>query len=280
MIAIISTLCAAVAVGLFAAVCYDFWTDVTEQYLRDLVKKSDAVSLDVSKRTVYMNGIGIALIADVALVAGILKSPLIALSIGLLLVVLPRQIVAFRIRKHTRTLKDQMVDAVSMIAGSVRANMTLEAAIEYAANNVPAPLGAHLQQISESIKLGTPPVRALKESQKRLQFQEYSIFAATLIVHYEHGGRQLLPTLEEIKASLMENRRLERKIQSETATGRFVINALCATPAIFTVLSFFSNPQGAKLLFTTQLGQLVIFVVTLLSYAGFVVGQKVVNIEV
>ncbi len=277
---LISSLCAAVAVGLLATIGYDLWIALTTAYMQDLIKECDAISLDLSKRNFYLNMVGIAILTDVVFIGLTLKSPFLAAAILLLLVVIPRQVVAQLIKSRKRLLKDQMVDAVSMIVSSVRASMTLEAAIEYAANEVPAPLGNELTNVAGAIRLGSSLKDALNNAKERLRIQEFIAFAATLIVNQESGGDRLLPTLEDIKSSLMENRRLERKVESETATGRFVINALCSTPAIFTLISFVTNPLGTKLLFATTGGQLIILVVTILSYVGFVVGQKIVNIEI
>ena len=274
---LISSLCAAVAVGLLATIGYDMWTALTTAYLKDLINECDAISLDMSKRNYYLNVVGIAILVDVAGIGLALKSPFLAASILLLLVVVPRQVVAHLIKRRKRLLKDQMVEAVSMIVSSVRASMTLEGAIEYAAQEIPAPLKNELQNVSSAVTLGSSLKDALNKSKERLRIQEYIVFAATLIVNQERGGDRLLPTLEDIKMSLMENRRLERKVESETASGRFVINSLCATPFVFILISFATNPFGTKLLFTTTLGQSVILTVTIIAYVGFVVGQKVVN---
>ena len=85
--------------------------------------------------------------------------------------------------------------------------------------------------------------------------------------------------LEEIRKSLLESQRLERKLNADTATGRLTIDTLACAPIAFVLLTYLLNPVGTELLFSTVSGNLVLLFATALTYVGYRWGQKVVDID-
>lgn len=254
-----------------------FWDRVSMRYIDDLAKKCQILSFDLSLFPFYLRLWG-GLIFAAIVVTIFLNCYALGVVAIFLIVVLPRQVLLYCLKWRKQLLRDQLITAISVIKSMSKAGAMLEQAIESVALETPAPLNREFRRIHGEYKHGRSLEDSLEDAKQRLGLTGFIIFATTLITNKKHGGNVLV-TLEEIHKSLTETQRLERKLESDTATGQFVINALAAFPFVFLVLSYFLNPEGTVLMFTTTLGQIVLAVAMFLVYIGYKVGQKIVNIE-
>lgn len=203
--------------------------------------------------------------------------PIVVAILGLLYFS-PRIILQSLIRRRRTLLRDQLMPALSVIANSVRAGMTLEAAIETAAEETPEPLAKEFKRIAGEYRHGRSFVDAMEEAKQRLSLSSFTLFAASIITNKKRGG-DISETLERLRRSLLENQRLERKLEADTASGIMVINLLSAFPFGFLLMAYGMNPEGTQLMFTTFLGQLAMFFVILLVAIGYRMGMKIMDIE-
>jgi Flp pilus assembly protein TadB len=80
--------------------------------------------------------------------------------------------------------------------------------------------------------------------------------------------------------ALMENQRLERKMDSETAAGRSVIQILSAFPSVFVVLFYYLAPDMVKLLLWEPKGQIAIVVAAFLNYCSVKMALKYMSVRI
>ncbi len=274
---LVSSICVGVAVAALAEPFLAFWDATSTRVVDDLLTQCRQISFDVDQVVYYLRLWGVLIVAFV--VAGsLLGAPIIGVVVAAVVSVAPRQILESQIRKRKRVLKDQLVDALNLIVNAAKAGSALEQSVETAARETPAPLGIELQRVSNDYRYGVTFEDALLAAKKRIQIQEFVILATTLIVAKKNGGDSTT-ALEEIKTTLIENQRLERKLEADVATGRMVVNILSCVPLAFFFVSLALNPEGTKLLLTTIVGQLVVALATALTLVGRRMGQKVMNIE-
>jgi len=164
-------------------------------------------------------------------------------------------------------LRDQMVEAVVTLANSARASMDLAQGLRRVAEDTPEPLAGEFRRIVRDLDAGRVFRETIRDARTRLNLDSFTLFSGAILAAEEAGG-PLNQTLENISRSLQENQRLERKLDAQTATGRAVVTTLAAAPVVFLVGGYCMFPEGTALVFTTGIGQIVLFV----SFALVAVG--------
>jgi len=202
----------------------------------------------------------------------------LAIAVAGILYVMPRIVLQYFVKRKRTLLRDQLVTSLSVMANSIRAGLSIEMAMEQAANETPEPLARELRRIIGEYNHGRPFVEAMDEAKQRLELPSFTLYASAVTTNKKRGG-VITDTMERLRKSLIENQRLERKLEADTATGKMVINLLSLFPFIFMGFSYFANPTGTALMFGTFLGQLALVIVLILMFIGYRVGMKVMEID-
>jgi len=254
------------------------WDNITSSYIEDLSKMLAKLHIDPQSLVFYERLWGILILVAIIVVGFYLGMWPIVFAILGFLYLSPRIILQSLIRRRQTMLRDQLLPALSVIANSIRAGLTIEAAIATAADETADPLAKEFKRITGEYRHGRSFIDAVEEAKNRLLLSSFTLFAAAMITNKKRGG-DISETIERLRKSLLENQRLERKLEADTATGVMVINLLSAFPLFFLVIAYGMNPAGTALLFTTFVGQLTLFFVILLVGIGYRIGMKVLNID-
>lgn len=256
-----------VATGVLLWSLRPVWDALTARYVADLTPQLHNLQLDTSWLPVYLRIWGVLLLGVPLLVAVWLEQPLLAVLVAFLLYRAPRTLTRMRIRTQRVRLRDQLVTACVNLANTSRAGLALPQGLETIIPETPVPLAGEFRRIVGEFHRGRPFPQALREVQKRLELEPFSLLTAALLVCLERGGK-VTDALDRISKSLLENQRLERKREADTASGRKVVRILALTPPTFLCLFALLDPEGTSLLFTTIPGQMILAVVALLDYVS------------
>ncbi len=191
----------------------------------------------------------------------------------------PGLILQFLKRRRMERFDEQLVEALSLIANSARAGLSLVQALEAAAVKMQAPASQEFGLVVKEFKYGTPIERALLNARERLNRPNFSIVATALIVNRDKGGN-LIEVLDKISLSLREITRLEKKIRTETASVRFSAKLMAFMPVTIGVIFYFIEPSSMELLFTDLVGNVILFLVVLLNVVAMVIIQRIVTVDI
>ncbi len=181
--------------------------------------------------------------------------------------------------RRRQKIEDQLADAMVMLAGAVRAGLSLAQAMEILAAQCPQPINAEFRQIVAEYQLGKPLGAALTEAKGRLQSENFALLAAALLASHESGGR-LNETVERIAQSVRELQRLERKIMAETAQARTSAVYMALAPALILVVYYFVDPLNTTLLFTKLAGQMLLAVAILFDVLAYLWARVILNPDI
>lgn len=234
--------------------------DLTQK-LRRLRAPTDRLRLILN---VWLGAIGCAfvlfwLVLDNLIFAGLISALLFAA---------PWYVVKRMTELRRRKMEDQMADAMITLASAVRSGLSLAQALEILVEQCPAPLNAEFRQIVAEYKLGKPLEQTLTEAKRRLASENFALFAASVLVSHQSGGR-LNETVERIAQSALELQRLERKVLSETAQARKSAVYMALAPLLILVVYYFVDPENTRLLFVHPFGQCVLAICVILNVAAY-----------
>lgn len=183
-------------------------------------------------------------------------------------------------RRRKEKFTEQLPDALTMIARSLRAGHSLTSAIELVGNETPEPLGGLFKTAYEQQKLGLWIPQALSGMLQRLDSLDLRFFITVVTIHAETGGN-LSEILDKLAATIRERLVLRRQVRVFSAQGRFSGYVLVALPIVaFFLLQYFMMPGYEDVFLNETKGQYILAYIAVSQIIGFLVIRKIINIRI
>jgi len=183
------------------------------------------------------------------------------------------------ITKRQKKFRDQLLDVLILIKGSVQAGYSLFQALDLAVKEIPAPASEEFGRILYEMRFGVSLEGALFNLAERMQNDDLQIVVTAIIINSQVGGN-LSTVLESAIDTIRDRMHLMGEIQSLTSYGRYVGNFLTLLPFIAAFAIFLLSPDYFDTVFTSLLTQ-IIFVMALL---GVIIGniwiRRIIKIKV
>lgn len=244
------------------------WDVIAQRHIKDILPRLNALGMDEDSVSAWMRWWGIAMFGTFMLFGVIFQMIPVGLGLVFVIFVSPRFILDWLIEVRRTKLRDQLVRASMGVANSCRAGLSLAQAFEKVAAETPYPLSNELIRIVRYYRGGSRIQDALREVQKRLDLESFTVFASSVIVSLEQGGN-IAAALEDISKGLQEMQRLEMKLESDTASGRLLAIILSSFPVCFLILFSILDPASMNLLYGTLIGNLVLVLVGAIVFISF-----------
>jgi tight adherence protein B len=243
-------------------------------YLADLRDRMERLGMDTTRLPLYLRLWRGAVVGSFL----VFWLGLGMLPVGVFIAFLVHRLVplALDLVVHRRRLqvRDQLVIATRNLAGQVRAGMTLEESLTVLSREMPDPFGWQLRRAVNQLAQGRGLRDVLVEMKDRLQMEGVTLLVLALVTAAEKGGK-LADVLERAAHSLEELLRVQRKRESDTASGRLVVLVLAAFPAGFLGLFSLLDPRSTGAVFQLLAGQILLVVVGLMVYGSVRWAQRI-----
>ena len=185
----VSTVCVFAAVTLISREIGPLWDRTSRRVIADLIPTMRDLGMDDRQVDKLMRWWGLSLLAVVIGVGILLGMPPVAFGMLYLLLLMPRMYLDYRIDQRRRRLRDQLVRGATALANTSRAGMSLIQGIETVADETPEPLGTELQRLVREYRAGRPIADVLRETQRRLSIESFTLFSSALLICLERGGK-------------------------------------------------------------------------------------------
>lgn len=202
----------------------------------------------------------------------------LAVTWALLFAGIPTFVMHAVIHRREFLLEGQLVSAARGLSNAVKAGLPVHQGLATVVPETQYPLRGILDQIVYHYEHGRPLAEVLKEARKRLNLEPFTLFCLAIEVSIERGGK-VNHSLDRLAGSLQEWHRIRRKLESETASGRYAVLLLSLAPAVFFLLFWLSGTESVTHFFTKFLGQCVFAVVALLIWAGNRWTSRIMKLE-
>ena len=191
----------------------------------------------------------------------------------------PRLVLRVARQRRLTRLEAQLPGTLQMIAGSMKAGVSLMQAIEQVTHESPAPMSQELTKLLEEQRLGRPLDEALAALARRVPLQSMQLATSAIRMAADVGG-PLAETMERLAQSLRTKLAIESKIRSLTSQGKAQALIIGALPFFLMIALTWLEPTEMRLMFSTTAGYAVLAVIVLLELAGWLLIRKIVNIDV
>lgn len=244
----------------------------------DIAHLLDQADLSWTVGTFVMLSGGLGAGAGLAFLVGTGGSTVPALVAGLLGISGPYLYVRRRKRKRIEAFEEHFPDAIDLLARALRAGHAFTTGLQVIADEAPEPVSDEFRQVFEEQRYGLPLRESLLALADRIELVDMRMFVTSVLIQRESGGN-LAENLDNLAEIIRERFKFQRDLRTATAHGRLSGMVLAGAPVAAGVGMYLLNPEYTSLLWTEELGRWMLAGAALMQIMGFLVIQKIVDIE-
>ncbi len=239
-----------------------------------LVQAGIAASL-----TVYWcvaGGVG----AVLALIGFLVSHHIIGVGMGAAIGVfgLPRWMLGFLIGMRQKKFSSQLADAIEIIVRGVKSGLPLNQCLRIIAAESSEPLREEFRQLVDGQAMGMPFDQNLQKFYERMPLPEVNFFVIVLLIQQKTGGN-LSESLGNLAGVLRARKLMKAKVNalsSEAKASALIIGSL---PFLVMLIVYIIRPGYMDLLFTTDVGKLILLGAGFMMATGIFVMRSMINFK-
>lgn len=249
-----------------------------EQFTENARVSLEDMFLFVNPRALFHANVAIFMLLPllVWLITGMLFFVVVAALAG---AVFPRLAwVVMRSRRLAKLIL-QLPDALTMMAGSLRAGASLQQSLDMVVQESPAPISQEFSMLLREQRLGLALEDSLRGMAQRLKVEDVDLFVSAMTIAKEVGGN-LSEILDRLANTLRAKAVMEGKIKALTSQGKMQGLIVAMLPIFLAGILYVMDPTSMMPLFVTWYGWAVMAgVFAMLMLGGFFI-KKIVTIDV
>lgn len=176
-------------------------------------------------------------------------------------------------------MESQLVELLQMLSSGLRAGFGLLQALEAAGEQTPAPLQVEIRRTLRDTAMGASVEQALNSLNERVGSPDFDIVITAILIQRSVGGN-LAEILDNVAHTMRERERIRGEIRTLTSQQRMTGYVIGGIPIGLLLIFMAISPEFTSLLFTDKLGRMMLMGAAVSETLGFLVIQKIVNIEI
>jgi tight adherence protein B len=181
--------------------------------------------------------------------------------------------------KRMKRFEEQFPEALDLLSRALRAGHAFQTAMGMVGDELKDPVGPEFKKTFEQQNFGLPLKDALHQLSERVPILDVRFFVTAVLIQRETGGN-MSEILDNLAHVVRERFKILRQVRTHTAHGRFTALVLLSLPPFLAAALTFIAPDHMELLFTHQMGQMMLVVAIIMQTIGFIWIRKVIKIEV
>ena len=203
----------------------------------------------------------------------------VALLAGVVGLLLPAIVVRVMTAARLRKFEAQLPDALDMLVNAMRAGFSFQAAMRFAGEEIPKPLGEEFIRVHEEQRLGVDTRSALLALQSRVDTIDVRMFVSAMLIQRETGGN-LGEVLGGLANLIRSREALRAQIDTLTAEPKLTGRVLSALPFLAFLLMWTANNDQFRPMVESPAGQRLLLYAVVSMLLGGILLHKMANIEV
>lgn len=186
-----------------------------------------------------------------------------------------KRLQAARLKKF----QDQLPEAIDMLVNAMKSGYSLQAAIKFAGDEMPEPLGPEFTRVYDEQRLGMEMRNALLNMQARVDTVDCKMFVTALLLQRETGGN-LAEVLSTLATLMRERVGIRAQIDTLTAEPRMSAVVLSLLPIVLFFGLAVLNRDFVAPLWLTPAGRLLLLYGVISLTVGYFVLRRVGQIDI
>jgi tight adherence protein B len=208
----------------------------------------------------------------------LLQSALSGLGLAILIYLIPGIYLRFSINKRRTRFNQQLVDALLLVEGGIRAGYSLLQSLDLIIEELPAPASDEFQRVKQEVGLGLPLGEALVNLTNRMHNKDLNLVVSAININSQVGGN-LTTMISVVTQTIRERNQLFSEIRVLTSQQRYTGYLLTLLPFLVGAVLFVLNADYMSRIFEPEL--LCVPVGALISiFLGNLVIRRMVRIDI
>lgn len=188
-------------------------------------------------------------------------------------------IVRGRETRRLAELEEQLVDALLILSGSLKAGRSLEQGFDLVQKSLPPPISQEFFLVLQNQSLGMPFERSLRQMLERVPSKDFRLFVTATLFQRETGGN-IISLYDQIIAAVGERKKMRGKVESLTVQGRYSAYVIATLPiALFAALGML-NPEYVSVFWRVDWAKSLFVLAIVLEVSGIIVIRGILNRKV
>jgi tight adherence protein B len=197
----------------------------------------------------------------------LLDSVAFSMSVSVLVLTVPRLLLARAHAARKYTLDRQLPDALRILAAALSSGSSLSTALNVMAKDLNPPLSQELSLILREQRVGIPLQSALENFRLRIRSESVAQATTLLRVGAESGGSLAL-LLDKLSLNLSEQQYMGLKVEMLTTQGKMQAWVIGVLPLILLGVLCALDPNAMQLAMSNGIGQVVLVIIAVLELVG------------
>lgn len=182
---------------------------------------------------------------------------------------------ARRVKKFTLLF----ANAVDVIVRGIRSGLPVGECLNIIARESPEPVAGVFREIVEAQRLGLTLDQSLERAEELMPTPEMKFFNIVLGIQQQTGGN-LAETLSNLSSILRARKRMGDKVKALSSEARSSAMIIGSLPFLMTGLLWLVSPDYISLLFTEDVGKVMILAGLVWMGLGTFIMKQMVNFEI
>jgi len=176
-------------------------------------------------------------------------------------------LIAVRTARRRAAFSEQLDDALSLLAGSLRAGHSLLRAIDSVSKETDPPISEELARVVNENRIGRDLTEALELTSTRMRSDDFEWVAQAIAINREVGGN-LSGVFDQVGKTIRERNQIRRQIRALSAEGRLSAIILILLPIGVFAFLLITQPTYFSGFFDNILGILALVAAGILLILG------------
>jgi len=240
----------------------------------------ERAGLDMTPRSFWIASIGAGVLVGLGIFVSAPNLPILVPVLGAFVGTwgLPRWILARLTRRRQVKFIDEFANSIDIIVRGVKSGLPLIECLNIIAREAPQPIAGEFTELVEQQRVGVPLSEGFQRMMTRMPLPEVRFFAIVISIQAQAGGN-LSEALGNLAGVLRDRKTLQAKVRALSAEAKASAAVLGALPFVVMILVYITTPAYIALLWTTQVGQLLLVAAGIWMSMGILVMKKMINFK-
>lgn len=180
-------------------------------------------------------------------------------------------------RRHK--FASQLVDALMLLVGALKAGMSLNQALEVLVEEMPTPINDEFALVVKENKMGVDLGDCLTHLKQRMPVEDLDLINTAIGIVRDTGG-DLTEVLENLVFTIREKKKLDDRVRALTVQGRLQGYIMMVLPVAFSIFIYCVNPHSFDIMLQDKMGQMLLVWAVISEGIGIILIKKLSKVEV
>src|SRR5258708_424615 len=190
----------------------------------------------------------------------------------------PRWLLSFLKKRREKKFLNHFPDGVDVIVRGIKSGLPLLDSLKIIALDAQEPIKSEFRAIVETQTIGMPIGEACAKLYERMPLPEANFFGIVISIQQKAGGN-LSEALGNLSRVLRDRKKMKAKIQAMSMEAKASASIIGALPICVGTLVWLTSPDYIELLWTTDLGRMMIAGCAMWMGIGVFVMKQMINFD-